>query len=93
MKQFLEAFYGCHYDQFFINLAQLESERLKFDRYMAPHYSFYSRALRLNAYEQFLTPYKTVSFMHPFLPKLLDSATIIKMFHLFQLSHCRCDWT
>jgi 26S proteasome regulatory subunit N7 len=60
VKQFLEAFYGCHYDQFFITLAQLESERLKFDRYLAPHYAFYSRALRLKSYEQFLTPYKTV---------------------------------
>ncbi|CAD5224896.1 unnamed protein product [Bursaphelenchus xylophilus] len=60
IKHFLEAFYNCHYDQFFISLAQLESERLKFDRYLAPHYSFYSRALRLKAYSQFLTPYKTV---------------------------------
>lgn len=42
-------------------LAKLESERLKFDRYLAPHYNFYSRAMRLKAYEQFLTPYKTVS--------------------------------
>lgn len=60
IRQYLEAFYNCHYDQFFVMLAQLESQRLKFDRYLAPHYGYYSRAMRLKAYEQFLTPYKTV---------------------------------
>ncbi|VDK67345.1 unnamed protein product, partial [Gongylonema pulchrum] len=60
VKHYLEAFYGCRYDELFVVLAKLESERLKFDRYFAPHYNFYSRAMRLKAYEQFLTPYKTV---------------------------------
>ncbi|TKR61871.1 hypothetical protein L596_028924 [Steinernema carpocapsae] len=60
VKQYLEAFYNCQYDQFFIYLAQLEMDRLKFDRYLAPHYAYYSRAMRLKAYQQFLTPYKTV---------------------------------
>ena len=60
IRQYVEAFYNCTYDQFFVMLAQLESQRLKFDRYIAPHYAFYSRAMRLKAYEQFLTPYKTV---------------------------------
>jgi 26S proteasome regulatory subunit N7 len=60
IRQYVDAFYNCTYDQFFIMLAQLESQRLKFDRYLAPHYAFYSRAMRLKAYEQFLTPYKTV---------------------------------
>jgi 26S proteasome regulatory subunit N7 len=66
VKQYLEALYGCHYDEFFVILAQIESQRLKFDRYLAPHYHFYSRAMRLRAYQQFLTPYKTVS-NHPIL--------------------------
>uniref|UniRef100_A0A7E4W0E6 26S proteasome non-ATPase regulatory subunit 6 n=1 Tax=Panagrellus redivivus TaxID=6233 RepID=A0A7E4W0E6_PANRE len=60
IRQYLDSFYNCHYDQFFVGLAQLEAQRLKFDRYVAPHYGFYSRAMRLKAYEQFLTPYKTV---------------------------------
>ncbi|VDM95513.1 unnamed protein product [Thelazia callipaeda] len=60
VKQYLEAFYGCRYDELFLVLAKLESERLKFDRYLAPHYNFYSRMMRLKAYQQFLTPYKTV---------------------------------
>ncbi|CAG9539594.1 unnamed protein product [Cercopithifilaria johnstoni] len=60
VRHYLEAFYGCRYDELFAVLAKLEGERLKFDRYLAPHYNFYSRAMRLKAYEQFLTPYKTV---------------------------------
>ncbi|KAI6189195.1 26S proteasome non-ATPase regulatory subunit 6 [Aphelenchoides besseyi] len=60
IKHYLDSFYNCHYDQFFVQLASLESQRLKFDRYLAPHYGFYSRAMRLKAYTQFLTPYKTV---------------------------------
>lgn len=60
VKQYLDAYYGCRYDELFLLLAKLESEKLKFDRYLAPHYNFYSRAVRLNAYKQFLTPYKTV---------------------------------
>jgi len=60
IKNYLDSFYNCHYDQFFINLAGLESQQLKFDRYLAPHYGYYSRAMRLKAYTQYLTPYKNV---------------------------------
>ncbi|EPB74844.1 PCI domain protein [Ancylostoma ceylanicum] len=60
VREYLEAYYGCQYDRFFIQLAALESERFKFDRYLAPHFNYYSRGMRLRAYEQFLTPYKTV---------------------------------
>ena len=35
-------------------------ENLKLDRYLEPHYHYYTRAMRLKAYQQFLTPYKTV---------------------------------
>lgn len=35
--------------------------QFKFDRYLSPHFNFYSRGMRLRAYQQFLTPYKTVS--------------------------------
>lgn len=74
LREYLEAFYGCHYERFFNQLAALELERvgvsalrennlnfqLKFDRYLYPHYNYYTRCMRLRAYEQFLTPYKTV---------------------------------
>lgn len=42
------------------SLAKLEESRLVLDRYLAPHAHFYSRGMRLRAYQQFLTPYKTV---------------------------------
>uniref|UniRef100_A0A915DDV9 26S proteasome non-ATPase regulatory subunit 6 n=1 Tax=Ditylenchus dipsaci TaxID=166011 RepID=A0A915DDV9_9BILA len=60
VKSYLDAFYGCKYDQFYKMLGDLEVERLKVDRYLEPHYQFYARAMRLKAYKQFLTPYKTV---------------------------------
>lgn len=59
-KEFLTSFYNCHYDEFFQSLAKLERENLKLDRYLEPHYHYYTRAMRLKAYQQFLTPYKTV---------------------------------
>ncbi|EFO87247.1 hypothetical protein CRE_25761 [Caenorhabditis remanei] len=60
VREYLESYYDCHYDRFFIQLAALESERFKFDRYLSPHFNYYSRGMRHRAYEQFLTPYKTV---------------------------------
>lgn len=60
IKQYLDAFYDCQYDAFFSTLARVECQRLKYDRYLAPHYNYYARAMRLKAYDQFLTPYKTV---------------------------------
>uniref|UniRef100_A0A914YAS6 PCI domain-containing protein n=1 Tax=Panagrolaimus superbus TaxID=310955 RepID=A0A914YAS6_9BILA len=60
IRQYVDAFYNCTYDQFFIMLAQLESQRLKFDRYLAPHYDLYSLDMRLKAYEQFLIPHTAV---------------------------------
>ncbi|PAV67466.1 hypothetical protein WR25_19500 isoform B [Diploscapter pachys] len=60
VREYLDAYYQCYYDRFFVQLAALESERLKFDRYLAPHYNFYSRAMRRKAYQQYLAPYKTV---------------------------------
>jgi len=60
IRDYLNAFYDCNYDRFFFMLAKLENEHLKLDRYLAPHYKYYSRAMRLKAYQQFLTPYKTV---------------------------------
>ncbi|KAL3094977.1 hypothetical protein niasHS_006328 [Heterodera schachtii] len=58
-KQLLTTFYRSEYAQFFTALAELE-QYMKQDRYLRPHYQFYSRAMRVRAYEQFLSPYKTV---------------------------------
>ncbi|VDK42499.1 unnamed protein product [Anisakis simplex] len=94
IKQYLEAFYGCRYDELFVLLAQLESERLKFDRYLAPHYNFYSRAMRLKAYKQFLTPYKTVRLDMMARDFGVSKAFIDKELHALIAAgqlHCRID--
>lgn len=62
IREYLNAFYDCNYDRFFYMLAKLEDEHLRMDRYLSPHYKYYARAMRLKAYQQFLTPYKTVCF-------------------------------
>lgn len=72
VKKFLDSFYGCLYDQFYLLLAQLEVDRLKVNRYLESHYYFYSRSMRLKAYTQFLAPYKTVIFLIKILNNFLD---------------------
>uniref|UniRef100_A0A1I8EV60 26S proteasome non-ATPase regulatory subunit 6 n=4 Tax=Wuchereria bancrofti TaxID=6293 RepID=A0A1I8EV60_WUCBA len=94
VKQYLEAFYGCRYDELFVVLAKLEREKLKFDRYLAPHYNFYSRAMRLKAYEQFLTPYKTVRLDMMAKDFGVSKAFIDKELHRLIATgqlHCRID--
>lgn len=61
-KDLLNTFYSSNYDQFMRALAEME-QYLMGDRYMRPHYQFYSRAMRVRAYQQFLTPYKTVRYI------------------------------
>ena len=73
-RLYVESFYECNYRQFFISLADMEMIRIKQvtvargycifmvqDRFLVPHTSFYSRAMRVKAYQQFLAPYKSVA--------------------------------
>ncbi|PIO63651.1 PCI domain protein [Teladorsagia circumcincta] len=94
VREYLEAYYGCHYDRFFVQLAALESERFKFDRYLAPHFNYYSRGMRLRAYEQFLTPYKTVRIDMMARDFGVSRAFIDKELHRLIAAgqlHCRID--
>ncbi|KAK5968027.1 Proteasome Regulatory Particle [Trichostrongylus colubriformis] len=94
VREYVEAYYGCHYDRFFIQLAALESERFKFDRYLAPHFNYYSRGMRLRAYEQFLTPYKTVRIDMMAKDFGVSRAFIDKELHRLIAAgqlHCRID--
>lgn len=61
-KNLLNTFFACEYDQFMMALAKLERDVLLNDRYLKPHYQFYTRAMRVKAYQQFLAPYKSVNF-------------------------------
>jgi len=60
LKEFLFSFYDCNYRQWtreFIHIIDL----FKNDRYFAPHLMKITRSLRLNAYRQFITSYKSVT--------------------------------
>jgi len=94
VKIYLDSFYNCQYDQFFINLATLGNQLLKFDRYFAPHFGFYLRAMRLKAYTQFLMPYKTVRLDNIAKEFNVSKAFIDRELHLFIASGaltCRID--
>merc|ERR1711872_369536 len=46
VNQYLMSLYNCQYAHFFQCLGKVETE-LKEDRYMAPHYAFYVREMKL----------------------------------------------
>ncbi|KAL7075162.1 hypothetical protein ACQ4LE_005518 [Meloidogyne hapla] len=60
-KELLYTFYNCDYSNFMIALGKLERDFLVKDRYLQLHCRFFTRTMRIKAYQQFLTPYKTVS--------------------------------
>lgn len=62
-KNLMNTFFACDYDQFMKALAKLERDFLLRDRYLRAHYQFYTRAMRVKAYQQFLAPYKSVSLL------------------------------
>lgn len=60
-KELLNTFFACDYAHFMNALAKLERDFLLNNRYLRPHVQYYTRAMRIKAYQQFLTPYKSVS--------------------------------
>nr|CAB3265245.1 26S proteasome non-ATPase regulatory subunit 6 [Phallusia mammillata] len=59
-KQYLFSLYDCHYAQFFLRLAEVETV-MKRDRYFNPHYRFYIREMRVLAYTQLLESYRSLT--------------------------------
>lgn len=60
VKEFLFAYYNCDYRQWtreFIGVI----DHLRADRYFTSHLMYITKALRLNAYRQFITSYKSVT--------------------------------
>lgn len=60
LEAFLTSFYKCHYSTFFTALAHI-TETLKLDRYWAHHASYFCREMRVHAYTQFLSSYRSVT--------------------------------
>lgn len=60
MKEFLLSFYNCEYRSWTEHFVKV-IDHLKSDRYFQPHLMYVVKALRLNAYRQFISSYKSVT--------------------------------
>lgn len=63
IQEYLFSLYECHYAKFFEKLAWLEGY-LKSDRYLAPHYRYYVREMRIIAYSQLIGSYRSLSLSY-----------------------------
>jgi len=63
VNQYLFSLYNCQYSQFFQCLSRVEGV-LKEDRYMAPHYAFYVREMKIKAYAQLLESYRSLTLKY-----------------------------
>jgi len=63
VNQYLFSLYNCQYSQFFQCLSRVEGI-LKEDRYMAPHYAFYVREMKIKAYAQLLESYRSLTLKY-----------------------------
>nr|QBH73997.1 26S proteasome non-ATPase regulatory subunit [Carausius morosus] len=63
VKSFLSSLYDCQYALFFKNLAHVE-EVMREDYFLAPHYRFYVREMRIMAYTQLLESYRSLTLQY-----------------------------
>lgn len=63
LQEYLFSLYDCQYAKFFEKLAWLETY-LKSDRYLAPHYRYYAREMRILAYSQLIGSYRSLSLTY-----------------------------
>jgi len=60
IRQYLFSLYECRYSVFFQSLATVEQE-MKKDWLFAPHYRYYVREMRIQAYSQLLESYRSLT--------------------------------
>uniref|UniRef100_A0A672ZH70 26S proteasome non-ATPase regulatory subunit 6 n=1 Tax=Sphaeramia orbicularis TaxID=375764 RepID=A0A672ZH70_9TELE len=60
VRQYLFSLYECRYSVFFQSLAMVEQE-MKKDWLFAPHYRYYVREMRIQAYSQLLESYRSLT--------------------------------
>lgn len=60
LTDFLNSLHACNYKKFFQAFSKL-TETVRRDRYLAPHFRFFMREIRVVAYAQFLESYKSVT--------------------------------
>lgn len=63
VRSYLFSLYDCHYGEFFRALAQIE-DQMKYDRFLSPHYKYYSREMRIIAYTQLLESYRSLTLQY-----------------------------
>ncbi len=63
VKDYLFSMYNCHYADFFVNLAKVE-QIMREDRYLAAHYRFYVREMRIQGYTQLLESYRSLTLTY-----------------------------
>jgi len=93
LRQYLQCLFDCEYGEFFRQLAWVE-QQLKYDRLLAPHYGYYARQMRILAYRQLLSSYRSLT-----LEKMAESFHVSPEFidkELHQLIasgalHCKID--
>merc|ERR1712190_100852 len=59
LQEFLDAYFGCQYQSFMTHFVHA-IDIVKEDRYLTLHSRYFMRAMRLNAYRQFLASYRSV---------------------------------
>ncbi|KAG9511268.1 26S proteasome non-ATPase regulatory subunit 6, partial [Fragariocoptes setiger] len=63
IQEYLFSLYNCQYAKFFEKLAWIEGY-LKKDRYLAAHYRFYVREMRILAYSQLIGSYRSLTLAY-----------------------------
>jgi len=63
VNKYLFSLYNCQYAEFFQCLGKVE-QILKEDRYMAPHYAYYIREMKIKAYAQLLESYRSLTLRY-----------------------------
>jgi len=63
VKKYLFSLYNCQYGDFFQCLGKVE-QLFKEDRYLAPHYAFYVREMKIKAYAQLLESYRSLTLKY-----------------------------
>merc|ERR1712015_73986 len=63
VRHYLFSLYNCQYSDFFTALGKLE-QIMKADRYLAPHYAYYVREIKVKAYAQLLESYRSLTLTY-----------------------------
>ncbi|XP_030371235.1 26S proteasome non-ATPase regulatory subunit 6 [Scaptodrosophila lebanonensis] len=63
VKQFLFSLYNCQYEQFYVHLAEVETQ-LRRDYLIHPHYRYYVREMRILGYTQLLESYRSLTLQY-----------------------------